>query len=84
MSQQKLCRTQTAQSQSFPMIWQPRGGREAEEGEGSAAVPGGPVQAGGRQDSQLQHHPRHCWCRAAFWVKDFLHIGTCNSIQQLF
>ena len=26
---------------------------------------------------------RH-WCTAAFWVKDFLHIGTCNSIRQLF
>ena len=25
----------------------------------------------------------HCWL-AAFWAKDFLHIGFCNSIRQVY
>ena len=25
----------------------------------------------------------HCWL-AAFWAKDFLHIGFCNSIRQIY
>ena len=34
--------------------------------------------------AQLVHPSlEHC-CLAAFWAKDFLHIGFCNSIQQVY